>query len=368
MGILSRIADPFTKKVARVNSLAGETDGLVVATRSLKSYMNFVEHLTNPTYGIDMNKGTAYGGAPDNVHNGTDNAYWTGSAVIGTWTFDSIAQAHGGTKSVDGTATVNGDIAQFAKGGDVVLTGYVAITGWIYITAWSTQGTKQLLIQGYDVGVGYVGISVNIGDYVNIGILGSWQQFAIPLTDMDLGGATIDALRLTVVELGPTTSPNFYIDDLQIEQTGAPLEYLLKPQPGTWYHVQRVKFIIADAFTGIITVAGATENASLVGLPYDALLAESALTIGVICQQIQAGESTDVLIIKQLSDILNHPGTELTNIIGDGTNTYLTAEIIVSEPIVLKSEDLDMLRVLIQEDLSGLLMLRVSVAGKVEVR
>lgn len=368
MGFISRITDPFNKKVARVDAPEKETAGLVVATRSLKTYDNRVEFFSNATYGIDMNKDASYGGTPVEVHNGTDNAYWTGSAITGTWTFDTTDQAHAGTKSVDGTATLNNSIAQFAKGSDQALGAYVAITGWIYITGWSAQGTKEVLIQGYDVGVGYVGNSVNIGDYINTGIFGSWQQFAIPLADMGLAGATIDALRITVVELGPTIAPNFYIDDLQIEETGTSLEYTVKPNKGTWYHVERIKIVMADAYTGIVDVADATENATMPGIPYNTLLGESALTIGVIYQRWHDSVAVDSFTIKQLSDWLQFPGSQLVNVISDGTNTFLSVEAIFNEPAVLKSENLDQLSVIIQEDLTGLLMLRISTGGKIEVR
>ena len=132
MGIKNYITDPDQQLTARVKKI-DKDNSLIVAVQDLKTYNNIIQkRFTNDTYGTDLNQNVTFGGAPEEVHDGTDNAYWTGTAISGTWTFDSTDQANTGTKSIDGTDTVNNSIAQLAKGASLDVTSYVAITGYIY--------------------------------------------------------------------------------------------------------------------------------------------------------------------------------------------------------------------------------------------
>ena len=88
-----------------------DTDG-ENANRVLISTLGYA---LNSEYGFAMNQDASLGD-PTGIHDGTDSSYWTGSAINGTWDFSSTDQAYEGTKSVDGTNTVDGDIAQFANG------------------------------------------------------------------------------------------------------------------------------------------------------------------------------------------------------------------------------------------------------------
>ena len=86
-----------------------ENGGLVVTTQSRQSYQPLNVFLTDENGSPAMNVDGSVGGSADGVHNGTDSVLWTGSAISGTWDFASTAQAKAGTKSIDATATANGD-------------------------------------------------------------------------------------------------------------------------------------------------------------------------------------------------------------------------------------------------------------------
>jgi len=369
MGVASWITDKLTGNTAEVDVTRGERNSLVVSTRELKTYTAKIRFFMNDTYGSDMNQDASIGGVPVNIHNGIDNVYWTGSAISGTWTFNSAAQAHAGAQSIDATATQNNQTAQIAAGAGQSLAGYVSLSGWIYITGWSFIGTKAVNIFGWDTGTtAMVGTSVNIGDYVDTTTFNTWQQFVIPLGDMALTGLTIDAIRIVTINTGGGPAPNYYLDDVQIEQTGTPLDYFIRPSLGTWLHVDTVQISIADAYTGIVTVAGATENATMAGIPYDTLLGVPALTNGITYQLVQGGTVTETGIIRQLSDWLQRPNSELINTISDGTNTCFTIRHVFPHPVILKPEGLDRLRILINDDLSGLLLFRIAAGCREEAR
>ncbi len=351
------------------NDNGDEASALVVTTRPFKTYTSETRFFTNDTYGSDLNQNAALGGVPVNIHNGIDNVYWTASAISGTWTFNSAAQAHAGAQSIDATTTRNNQTAQITAGAPQALSGYVSISGWIYITGWSTNGVKAVNIFGWDTGASVIeGSAVNIGDYIDTTVFNTWHQFVIPFGDMGLTGLTIDAIRVTTVDVGAGPPPNYYLDDIRIEQTGAALEYVVEPNIGTWLHVDLMSVIMADAYTGIITVAGATENATMPGISYNTLLGVSALTVGLTYQFIQDGGVVDSYEVHQLSDLLQRPDTELTNVISDGTNAFLTIKQVLPCPIILKSESLDRLRILVNDDLSNLLLLRIATGCREEMR
>jgi hypothetical protein len=357
--------------IAEIDAPAGEKQALTVSTRELKTYNSKVVFFENETNGANMNVNAALGGVPVNIHDGIDNPYWTASAISGAWTFNSAAQNHtpAGANSIDATATNNNDTAQITAGAPQALSGYVSLSGWIYITGWSTSGTKGVEIFGWDTGAPAIeGVAVDIGDYINTAAFNTWQQFVIPLGDMGLTGLTIDAIRIVTIDVGAGPPPNYYLDDIQIEQTGTALEYFIRPDDGTWLHVETVQFTIADAYTGIVTVAGATENATMPGIPYDALLGVAALTVGITYQFIQDGNVSNIAVVNQLSDLLQLPDTELINSISDGTNTLVTIKQDLSYPITLKSEDNDRMRILINDNLSGLLLFRIATRCREEIR
>ena len=361
MPIDSFITDPRNGYAAQVDATTGETQGLVVATRPLKSYRHQLWLFENPTYGADMNKNVTFGGTPDAVY--TDNGEWTTSAVVGTWDFDQAAIKQGGTKAIDALLTVNDDVAQAAKGSEMTVSGFVALSGYIYITAWDSRGVKGVGVQGWDVDAGLpVGVEVDIGNYINQTTFGAWQQFVIPIADFAFTAATLDALRFRTIDTGPGVAPDYYLDTVRFENTGTPQVYRVQPDLGTWFHVKRIRITMADNW--VSTLADAT----LPEIPYDALLGVSALTSGLLYQRIQGGEVAYSFSTRQVSDWFQMPGATMGVAIGDASNTMITIEIPFEVPEILKAEDDDELRVTVQDNLSGLLMLRMVAGGFEEAR
>ena len=72
--------------------------------------------------------------------------------------------------------------------------------------------------------------------------------------------------------------------------------------------------------------------------------------------------------ILSIMDLLQLPNTEVTAQGSDGTNTFITIRAKHGSPLILKSEQDDILSWTISEDLSGLLQLRISAGCRVEKR
>ena len=362
MPVKTLITDPETGRQAAVVDTE-EKNALVVATRPLKSYATKIKFFTNPDYGYNMNVTLGFAGTPDKIHNGIDNSYWTASAISGTWTFNSTDQAHAGTKSIDATATVNNDIAQIAKGSSIDLSGYVAITGWIYLSLWDDTGQKKIEVYGWDTGTSaMVGIAINLKDYIDIGALNSWQKFTIPLPDMNLAAKSIDAIRIETIDTGIGVAPNYYLDDMQIEETTAPEEFNIKPDANTWLHVNNLNIFLVDA------CASTLANATMPYLSYNKLLNMTSLTNGILYQGRLGGKIRFALPVRNIGDILMLPGSRIESCGSDGTNTFLKMFLDLKYPIILQAEHDDKLSFMISDDLSGLIKIVISANCREEAR
>lgn len=353
-------------KVAEVADGTGEVPALVVATRPLKTFENKSVFFSNADYGIDMNQDASAGGTPENVHDGTDNVYWTASDIIGggKTTFNSTNQNHtsGGTKSVKVDNSPVGDVFQFAKGSDLDASGYVSLTLWIYVDKdWKVRDDIELY--GWDTGTGLeVGTAVSLQDYFNWADFDVWQKITIPLTDMGALASypTLDALRVRIVSK-EGKSPKFYLDDIAFEETGTPIEYTIEASVSTWFHVESLTLSFADAYAG--TVA----NGTMAGLPYDKLLGET-LTAGIDYKRTELGKTIFSTTILTLMDLMQFPRVEITGSGSDGTNTWMTVNIPFDKPLTLHYDDADKLSFTISEDLTGLLHFRATAMGYEEQR
>jgi len=365
----SHIQSPKTSEIADVHSPGTYPNGLVVSTQPLVTYENQVKFFSNPLYGTEMNLKVGFDASPEIVYR--ENVEWTTATVSGTWNFTSpgvgAIAPYAGSVCINATATVDTDTAQFSKLGGVNLTAYNAITGYIALSAWDNRGTKEIRISGW-AGGAQVGISRNIGNFINIGILNTWQKFTILLSSLNLTGQTIDNIRITTVDIGPGSPPDYFLDNIQIEKTATgdslpPTQFTIEPDIGTWYYCHRLSMHAVDNYD--ITYSDATVPA----LSYNQILGVSSLSNGLIYRRIQDGITKDRRIFKDISDFLQFPTATIASLISDSTNnTMLTINFDFIEPILLKPETEDKIYITVSDDLSGLNILRFAIAGRKEVR
>ncbi len=355
----SIIRNGLGKKVA---AEVTDDNALKVSTIEYEHFNPGVSFFLNPTYGSDMAINAApLGPSPENIHNGEDNTYWTASSISGIWDFASEVQAHDGTSSIDATLTIDDDVAQFAKGSDFNLTTFNQLAGWIYITSWPDTGIKEINLTGWSTTSSLqIGVQANIGNYVDITTLNTWQKFIIPLSDMVLQTEIIDAFRLITIDDGVGSPIDFYLDGIVIEGGGASTqEYIIAPGIGQKFHVERINLFMVDDYD--TTLADAT----MPNLEYDKLLGESFIT-GIIFRVIQNEEITFAFSIKDISDIMMLPTIADINMFSNGTNTGLQFSFGFPTSIDLDSRTEDRLSILITENFSGFLKLGASVASRLE--
>ena len=205
------------KRVAHVTQRHTAPDGLMVYTHPYDEYIYQVEYLTNEQFGREAAQnptGVSITSTP--IHDGTDTAAWTASAVTGGgFTFNSTAQAYAGTRSIDATVSSNNDIASFTAPAPLNPTTFTLFRMYIYITGWDSRGTKDVTLQWFTGGAP-TGIELSIQNYVDTTRLNTWQQVDIPMSDFQLTATQIDDLQIRTVDIGRGSPPNYYLDDIQL--------------------------------------------------------------------------------------------------------------------------------------------------------
>lgn len=354
MSINSRIVGVGSSKPAELLR-KGRGTGQIVYTEEIRDTVANGLPLLNPIFGLALNQNGAFGGTPVQVHNGTDTVLWTGSNISGNKvTFDSTEQKFTGTKSVKVDNPNSLNTWQFAKGSSQALTGYTAITFKIYVDSNWGSG-DSVTIFGWDTGTStIVGVAVPIDDYFNESQFGEWQTVAIPLLDLGLENETIDAIRMQQA-LKSGAAATFFIDVLQIEQTGGGIEFKGTPNAGTTFEVKSIVYQWVGTGTG-----GAAFSYNKIGHI-------AKLTNGIVVRAQIEDEAVFTSTFTQLSDF-TFSGANIMSVVDDGTNTMVTLNLLnqFGQGQVLKSGSNDFISATINDDLSGLDEFRILLQGNEE--
>ena len=342
---------------AHVHTRNGHQAMLVLQQPFLQFNAAFKPFL-NPTNGTAMNQNVSFSGTPEIIHNGGTSTEWTGSALQGTWNFAD-------SDKVSITSANDQDAATFAEETPTTITpsGFTALTGKINLTIYSEAFNEISVF--FDLAGVQVGDTLNLEDFINTNLLGTEQSFAIGLSNFNFASDSIDGFSIRISRSGGT-KPTMTFDDIQMEKTGETLVYTSQPVLGERYHVNALRLTMVDADTNIVTVAGATENATLPGLSYNKLLGVSALGNGIVFQRTQDNDVNLTATIKQLSDF-TQLGFDILNAISDGTNTMLNLEVAFQRPFVLDGLKGDKMTFTIADNLSGLLQFTAVARGAIEI-
>lgn len=320
-----------------------------------ESLTHFHRQFLNETYGDDMAQNAGGAGAIRySIY--AEDVEWSTSAISGIWDFASTDQSHGGSKSVDGTATIDGDIAEFDAGSSQDLTGSKNLVGWIYLSTVPPLGEKALYIYGWASG-SIVGNTVNILDYIDTAVLGSWQVFLIPLIDFDLIGESIDAIRIEQYGLPASKVVSFYLDDIYVDDgTGTIIEYSVEPEDNTELVITHIGIYICS------TEDSTLANATIPNISCGDILGVS-LTNGIRYHVEIDGIIVDDDTIYNLSDFMILMDAHIVNQGGNASSLWLYMEHEIENPINLKASTSDHIMVEIRDNLSSLTKMVMTAGG-----
>jgi len=283
----------------------------------------------------------------------TIGAEWPGTAIAGSWDFSTDISISGANDN---------DECQFDNPHTSVMSNYVAVTGKITLTTWSEANNALLL--SFSLAGTLAGNSVDLNDFIDTGLLGTQQNFIIPKVDLGLSTQAVDEMNLVVTRTGGA-KPTIDLDDIQFEKSGGSIVYKATTPKGTIYHIDEIRLAVADNVTGITTVAGATENATVPNLSFDTLLGVATLANGILFQRVQNTDVVFSVAINQLGDFLS-AGADIVNHISDGTNTFITLLVEFQKPVILNGSKDDFLSFTINDDLSSLLQFTAVARGAIE--
>ena len=362
MTIRNHITDPSTGKKASVVKVNSE-NALVVATCPLRKYYYQTKQFVNDAYGANMNIDAAASGTPLEIHDGTDSVLWTASVIVGgKFTFNSVDQNHtpAGALSIKLDNGALNDTFQLAAAAPVDLSNYVSLSMWIYVDKdWSID--DEIEVVGWDTATGLeIGNPVGIGNYFNSTDNDTWHKAIISFLDMGVTNLTIDALRFTITKKAGK-SPKCYFDDIAFEESGAPIDFCIKPDLGTWYIVDSIRAVMVRAHDSTLA------NNSIPNLAYNKLLGLSSLIAGITVRIEKEDRTLASVTFKNLGELLESPGVNVFTG-GDATNTWMVADISFLEPIILKAATDGRLCVTVSDDLSSFLKFRVTSSGRADLR
>jgi hypothetical protein len=313
--------------------------------------------LINSDFGNAINQDASAGGTPINVHDGIDNVYWTGSNIVGSdVTFNSTDRASSGTQSVRANSPNSNDVWQFDKGSTQDLTNYSSLTMQVNVNRRWTAG-DSVSIYGWDTNTSQqVGDKVLLEDYITELDFDVWQSAVIPLSDMGLSASTIYAFRMQIESVNGQ-SPDFFLDEIQIQETGSPIEFKTSHTIDKVYEANSFVITFIDAYAGTLT-----NGAGMIPIPYDQILGET-LANGFQLRSVIEGDIDFSTTIKNIGDLIAI-GFKITNAGSDGTNSFITLEQDFKVPLTVKgSPEFNYLSIIINDDLTGLLRFNAALRG-----
>lgn len=255
-------------------------------------------------------------------------------------------------------SSVNAEI-QLDKGSDLTVSDYTAVSMQIYVSGdWSID--DNVTFYGWDTGLGaQVGDAIDLKDYFDITSFGTWQSIVIPLSDMGLTTGTIDAFRSKLTAISGS-APSYYLDQLQVEESGDPIVFTAAPNENTLYYAQAIRIVLGDVLDTRLA------DGTMFNLAYDKFMGLNRLPHGVLAQvtinDVSMPETLVAVTYAAIGDFLNN-GYEILTAIGDGTNTVITLTFNFLEPFVLNSADSDQITLTLSDDLSGLSIFTAALLG-----
>lgn len=325
-------------------------NGLVVYTYPLEVGVPLTEFFADEFGNADQNVDASGAGTLTNIHNGTDTTLWTANAVGGNWNFASNKVAHTGTRSIDATGILDGDIATFTNASLLNLGDYEAVVGYIFINTWYTFGNRDLAIQ-LDSGGAPVGDSVSLGAYIDVNLRSTWQKFEIPIVNFSALVAQFDGLQIKVVGSSFGIVPDVHFDDLALlgAGTGARKVFSIGPPAGETWVINRIKWT-------------AVSNNS--NLKYNEFFGIPQLTEGYSLTFRNALRTSQTLTARNAFDFAQYPNTKIG--IFSGTDSLYEAYFDIPQGQQQLRGDLGQkIDLIVREDLSSMIEFRCAAQGYV---
>lgn len=253
-----------------------------------------------------------------------------------------------------------GDVWQFDKGSDVTMSSYTALTFAIYVDKDWVVG-DEVEVFAWDTSAGTaIGDTVSLSPLFTFSDFDEWHNVTIPLTDFGAAATSslVDSFRIRVSARSGPKSPVFYMDHIQLEQSGSET-FEVSVLGEERLFVEELVFTMVDAVDSTLS------NASMPNLAYNQFLGVTKLVNGM---QLRWTDDNLVRITEtyqQLFDLVAFGG-EVCCWFHDGTNTMIQVRRRFEAPIILTGAAGDSLSLIVSDDLSGLVEFTVAAVGRLQ--
>lgn len=355
--VKATLADPVTTDEANVVS-RGASKALLVVSHPSTAYSTISAWLSNPTYSTQMARTLGFTGTPEVIY--AENVEWVGTAVDGTWVLNSTTGPQAGTYCIDGYETRHGDTLRLAHGTtDFDLSTMTALSGFIYIDNWSVAGTKEIGISWVDSADDLVGTRLSLADYIDTTTFGEWLPISIPLEDFAVT-SVVRSLWVDIIKLGAGDAIDFRLDEIALQEAGGPITYSMYPPVDTSVRLTQLKCTMVDNWVG------AANSGDMPNLSYDKFLGMDRLTKGILIKLYSGGQLVAVESVRDVRDMLSRAGATFGPAIQDTENTMVSVLWNFQDGVLMNYTDGDRVEVVIQDNMSELLDLKVHGTMRIE--
>ena len=307
----------------------------------------------NETFGNDLAQNVAFSGTPVLINNGGDSAGWTPSITSGGWDPISTTDPYAGTACVELTSGADGDTLNLSTGSPVDGSNYIAVDLRIRLETWNPSN-NALFLQFKNGGTP-VGVLLDVDNFIDTAILGSYQHAIIPMSLLGLDAATFDELDVSITRSGGP-APVFRFDNFNVQELGGIVEFIAGPN--LQLEIPELIRLEKIRLTFVATVTG---NAAL---DYDNILGV-VLTNGIQISRVINGVQQISRSITSRADLLAFDFNTVS-FVDDGTESTLVVEVSFAQPLLLRGKTADTVGVTIEDDLSSFVRAEALMTGTFE--
>jgi hypothetical protein len=310
----------------------------------------------------NLNVDGSFSGDPTLIYD--ENAQVVGgeydtAIVQGLWDLESTLQVKSGTKSINFSDTVNGDILEFSNGG---CPDCVAISGWIYLSQFNVNKNNHIVVYAIDkITKATIGNEVNIDSKIDRTKLGEYQKWAVLFSDMGISRTETSAFRIRIdSDIGPANAPDGFLDLIQLEeQGGVVFDTIFNQPPNTIFYADTIKIKYRGPLDIGINNFAEIDTLDFYNLP--------ELSIGLSNLISSGGADIVSLNFKTIADNLKLGEANLvpvSRLPGDPVESELDIVVNFKTPYVFDSRLGDSSRLIVQDNLSSFTIFSAAYAGR----
>ncbi len=260
-------------------------------------------------------------------------------------------------QSISGVNTVNGDEALFtdSASGEIDFNNFTAITLFMLTTVWKVAGTQEVTARFRNNGTN-VGNDINLREFFDEQVFNEWHSVVLDKSEFGITTQTVD--EFVIKTEATTTPPDYFIDKVQIEQTGSPSAFQITPPVGFRFNVGAINYTVevADASLTSIEQLSPTQFFAL-----------AKLANGLVSRAKLNNIQFTGTVFTDNFDLIAQSNFKFTHFSTNGTNALIRAEVQIPRGLVLNSSTGDTIEQVVNDDFTSFVRFKAGAQANLEV-